>query len=279
MLSASDMPIPDEHTDPHATDTSTTVLLLPSFTMFDNVTPSTVPDLIHNHVNKSPTNMTPLIHSSPPQNRPPSAKSAKSHTSVPSTLIPRDCPHDYLILLCSHKTRDARCGQSAPLLRREFERHLRPLGLYRDLHDERPGGCAIYFINHVGGHKYAANVLIYRRVGSAGVISPPVDEQTDAVERGGAQNGTAAAASAEEVEEKGVEGEDWRNGDEKRNGEEKEGPSKPPIREAAQCMWLARVRPEDCENIVKYTILQGKLLKPERQLRGGFDRGRQLVSW
>jgi (2Fe-2S) ferredoxin len=48
---------------------------------------------------------------------------------------------------------------------------------------------------------------------------------------------------------------------------------------AAQCIWLARVRPEDCENVVKYTVLQGKVVKPDRQLRGGFDRGKQLVSW
>lgn len=49
--------------------------------------------------------------------------------------------------------------------------------------------------------------------------------------------------------------------------------------EAAQCIWLARVRPEDCENIIRYTVLQGKVLKPRRQLRGGFDRCKQLASW
>lgn len=49
--------------------------------------------------------------------------------------------------------------------------------------------------------------------------------------------------------------------------------------EGAQCIWLARVRPEDCEGIIKYTVLQGKVVKPERQLRGGFDRGKGLVSW
>ena len=49
--------------------------------------------------------------------------------------------------------------------------------------------------------------------------------------------------------------------------------------EAAQCIWLARVRPEDCENIVRYTVLQGKVVKPKSQLRGGFDRSRQVVSW
>ena len=65
--------------------------------------------------------------------------------------------------MCSQATRDARCGQSAPLLRREFERQLRPLGLYRDPDDHRPGGVGIYFISHVGGHKYSANIMIYRR--------------------------------------------------------------------------------------------------------------------
>jgi (2Fe-2S) ferredoxin len=45
------------------------------------------------------------------------------------------------------------------------------------------------------------------------------------------------------------------------------------------CIWLARVRPEDCENIIRYTILQGKVVKPERQLRGGFDRSKQVASW
>lgn len=48
---------------------------------------------------------------------------------------------------------------------------------------------------------------------------------------------------------------------------------------AAQCIWLARVKPEDCEGIVKYTVLQGKVVKPEQQLRGGFDRSRGLMSW
>lgn len=88
------------------------------------------------------------------------------------------------------------------------------------MQDERPGGVGIYFISHVGGHKYAANVMVYRR----------------------------------------AEG-----------GESGDG--------AGQCIWLARVRPEDCEGIVKFTVLQGKVVKPERQLRGGFDRGKGLVSW
>lgn len=48
---------------------------------------------------------------------------------------------------------------------------------------------------------------------------------------------------------------------------------------AAQCIWLARVKPEDCEGIVKFTVLQGKVIKPQSQLRGGFDRQRGVLSW
>ena len=83
----------------------------------------------------------------------------------------------------------------------------------------------------MGGHKFAANVMVYRR-------GDLVSEQP-----GGGEG---------KVEGKG---------------------------EGAQCIWLARVRPEDCEGIVRFTVLRGKVVKPESQLRGGFDRGRGLVSW
>ncbi|MCJ1416584.1 hypothetical protein MMC32_002922 [Xylographa parallela] len=236
MLSASNMPVPSTHHNHAQGAEPTTVLLLPSFTLVENVTPQSVPDLINHYVSTSPTNTTPLTRPSTAASALPPASSLPAHTdtisaeqplsaSPPPSIFPtRSSPHSYLILLCSQKTRDARCGQSAPLLRRELERHLRPLGLYRDLHDERPGGVGIYFISHVGGHKFSANMMVYRRAGA---------------------DGTGRVADGE----------------------------------AGQCIWLARVRPEDCEGIVKFTVLQGKVVKPERQLRGGFDRERGLVSW
>lgn len=216
MLSASNMPVPEQQDGVQsegAADPRTTVLLLPAFIMIDNVTRSRVPSLLATHVSNAPTTTTPLVRSPSP------SPELNSH----SEFIVRSCPHKHIILLCSQKTRDARCGQSAPLLRKEFERHLRPLGLQRDLNDTRPGGVGIYFVSHVGGHKYSANVMIYRRADTAG---------------------QADHAS-----------------------------------EAAQCIWIARVRPEDCENIIRYTVLRGKVVKPERQLRGGFDRVKGLVSW
>ncbi|KAH7135812.1 Sucrase/ferredoxin-like-domain-containing protein [Dendryphion nanum] len=277
MLSASNIPVPDH------SDHSTTVLLLPAFQFIDNVTPANTPELITDFVNNGPTNTTPLnplessrqeqqssIPSSDTSTPNPSTTGtptlaptipiAPSANHADSTLRARPCPHKYLILLCSQKTRDARCGQSAPLLRKEFERHLRPLGLYRDLHDERPGGVGIYFISHVGGHKFSANVMIYRK--STAVARPrQINGQPDGI-----------AETLEKLNVEDDKGEEVVLDVNKAQEEEGKG-------EAAQCIWLARVKPEDCENIIRYTVLQGKVVKPGSQLRGGFDRCTQMVSW
>ncbi|PBP27878.1 sucrase/ferredoxin domain containing protein [Diplocarpon rosae] len=233
MLSASNIPTQNRSSD----YAEPTTVLLPAFIIIENVTPKSVNTLITQYINNAPTNTTPLGPFSIPPSLPDPLPTAEQMTSRPS-------PHRALILLCSQKTRDARCGQSAPLLRKEMERHLRSYGLYRDLDDERPGGVGIYFISHVGGHKYSANVMIYRKANAFGL---------DKIERG------------------------------KLAGEAYLPPQKPSPDEAhegaAQCMWIARVRPEDCEGIIKYTVLQGKLVKPESQLRAGFDRQRGLFSW
>lgn len=233
------MPVPDEYHMHEEGKQPTKVLILPSFTIVENVTPQLAPDLIEHFVNNSATTTTPLgaISAAPADQNDSSEEQSSesiphpSSTSITTPLRSHPCPHAAVILLCSQRTRDARCGQSAPLLRREFERHLRPLGLYRDMDDTRPGGVGIYFISHVGGHKYSANVIVYRR------------RNFDWYKTEGAE--------AESGEQEG----------------------------AAQGIWLARVRPEECENIIRYTVLQGKVLKPAQQLRAGFDRVRGLTSW
>ncbi|KAK4696635.1 hypothetical protein P7C71_g1315, partial [Lecanoromycetidae sp. Uapishka_2] len=251
MLSASNMPI-DVHDSHPPAHRPTTVLLLPAFTFIDNVTPSLVPMLINHYISPAPTTTTPLTSVSANTTVPFQAESQSPPFVAPaldsSPFTTRQCPHKYLILMCSQRTRDARCGQSAPLLKREFERHLRPLGLYRDAHDERPGGVGIYFISHVGGHKFSANIMVYRRADAVIKESPVQDAAKGEKET----NGTESVKKTVP---------------EKRLGE------------GAQCIWLARVRPEDCEGIVKYTVLQGKVVKPQSQLRGGFDREKGLVSW
>ncbi|KAH8896995.1 hypothetical protein GQ53DRAFT_638564 [Thozetella sp. PMI_491] len=245
MLSASNIPTP-HHTSDYSEPT--TVLLLPAFTIIENVTPATVPTLISEYVNKAPTNTTALGPFSLPKSLP--APLPEASPAALKELTSRPCPHHAIILLCSQKKRDARCGQSAPLLQKELQRHLQPLGLYRDLDDERPGGVGIYFISHVGGHKYSANMMIYRRPNAFGV---------DDVERTKLPPGE----TLKPIKANGTGGEEEDDADVG----------------AAQCIWLARIKPEDCEGIVKYTILQGKVIKPETQLRGGFDRSKGLLSW
>lgn len=229
MLSASNIPTPSHHTD---YSEPTTLLLLPAFRILENVTPAAVPGVV-SYINTAPTSTTPL-DSSIPQSLPAPLPTAAEVTSRP-------CPHSALVLLCSQKTRDARCGQSAPLLRKELERLLRPLGLFRDLDDERPGGVGIYFISHVGGHKYSANVMVYRKANAFGL---------DDVERAKAGEADVKPVVKTEVADEG-----------------------------AQCIWLARIKPADCEGVVKFTILQGKVVRPESQLRGGFDRTTGAISW
>ncbi|KAK5994992.1 Actin patches distal protein 1 [Cladobotryum mycophilum] len=254
MLSASNIPTPHDTSD---YSEPTTLLLLPAFTLVQNVHPRNVPLLISDIISLAPTNVSPL--------RPWSSILPATLPSPDPALPPlmtKACPHSAVILMCSQRTRDARCGQSAPLLRKELERHLRPLGLYRDLHDERPGGVGIYFISHVGGHKYSANVMIYRRPNAFGQDEEPLPGDVQ----------EAAAKGREEEEEEEEENSDGGD-DDATVVEEKRDVG------AAQCIWLARVKPEDCENLVRYTVLKGKVVKPERQLRGGFDRARGLMSW
>jgi len=241
MVSASNIPTPHQTT---SYSEPTTVFLLPAFTIVENVTPATVPTLV-DIINVAPTNTSPLEPVSIPRSL--EAPLPEATPAALRELTTRPSPHRALILLCSQKTRDARCGQSAPLLRKEFARHLTPLGLYRDLDDERPGGVGIYFISHVGGHKYSANVMVYRRQDAFGLDEVQMGKLT------------------EEERQRVVP---IKKGD---GPEEDYG--------AAQCIWLARVRPEDCEGIVKWTVLQGKVVKPRSQLRGGFDRGKGLMSW
>lgn len=55
-------------------------------------------------------------------------------------------PYDSMILICSHRKRDKRCGVTAPILNREFDHVLRDL----DIHDGE-GGTSVFMVSHVGG--------------------------------------------------------------------------------------------------------------------------------
>lgn len=57
------------------------------------------------------------------------------------------------IFVCSHKSRDARCGYCGPILADEFKAKLEE----RNLHHQ----WTVAKVSHVGGHVYAGNIIIY----------------------------------------------------------------------------------------------------------------------
>ncbi|CCE92098.1 Apd1p TDEL_0D05140 [Torulaspora delbrueckii] len=74
-----------------------------------------------------------------------------------------DAGEKAFVLLCSHATRDKRCGIVAPYLKKSFDLRLQKSNLYRDISDRTAGGVNVVFVNHVGGHKFAANVQVFLR--------------------------------------------------------------------------------------------------------------------
>ncbi|PGG99352.1 hypothetical protein AJ79_08546 [Helicocarpus griseus UAMH5409] len=76
--------------------------------------------------------------------------------------------HSPTILICGHGHRDQRCGIMGPVLRDEFRRVLGMKGLGVGGDDgngagviDAVGKANVGLISHIGGHKYAGNVIIY----------------------------------------------------------------------------------------------------------------------
>lgn len=85
-----------------------------------------------------------------------------------------DIHHSPVILICGHGGRDLRCGIMAPVLEAEFARILAARGFTTNLSGtttssgsadavvvDRENHAHIGLISHVGGHKYAGNVIVY----------------------------------------------------------------------------------------------------------------------
>jgi Sucrase/ferredoxin-like len=86
---------------------------------------------------------------------------------------------DVVVLICGHGGRDMRCGLMGPVLRDEFERQLPKEGfrvlkgpVEVDGGEENPllgkvevggtsGTARVGLISHIGGHKFAGNVILY----------------------------------------------------------------------------------------------------------------------
>jgi len=75
---------------------------------------------------------------------------------------------EILVLICGHGGRDERCGIMGPLLRSEFQEKLQKRGIHvtpqapeEQLKDQDIKSARVGLISHIGGHKYAGNVIIY----------------------------------------------------------------------------------------------------------------------
>ena len=92
---------------------------------------------------------------------------------------------DVLVLICGHGGRDGRCGVMGPVLREEFERQLPGEGfevlkgpieaspkeellLENGEHQNDGKGARVGQISHIGGHKFAGNVILYFPPGMKG---------------------------------------------------------------------------------------------------------------
>lgn len=79
-----------------------------------------------------------------------------------------DIPHEALsgvhVFICTHGARDQRCGVCGPPLYERFAAEIAARGLEGHVH--------LYRSSHVGGHRYAGNVLIYPTGDWYGYVTP-----------------------------------------------------------------------------------------------------------
>lgn len=115
-----------------ANTTSTSLKLFPHFLNFPLIKNTSTH---HNHLAS-----TYLGDQSTPPTSPP---------HPPPSFAPPEPITKPTILICSHGTRDARCGILGPLLYEEFLKHV-------------PSDTVdVGMISHIGGHAFAGNVIIY----------------------------------------------------------------------------------------------------------------------
>lgn len=86
---------------------------------------------------------------------------------------------DVVVLICGHGGRDMRCGITGPVLQDEFSKSLDKVGLHvessaveinfaegekrliGDGEEKKRITARVGLISHIGGHKFAGNVIVY----------------------------------------------------------------------------------------------------------------------
>lgn len=131
-----------------------------------------------------------------------------------------------IVLICGHMERDKRCGIYGPILLEEFNKHLPPTAY-----------PTATLVSHIGGHRFAGNVIIY---------IPPDFLPTP---------GRSASSSGDMV---------------------KKEKNLVPHKLAGSGIWYGRVERESVEQIVNETILGGRILANHFR-GGVDQNGRSLV--
>ncbi|TMW58279.1 hypothetical protein Poli38472_011867 [Pythium oligandrum] len=73
----------------------------------------------------------------------------------------------YHIFVCAHEQRDFRCGCNGPLLLRWL----------KDIGEKRNISLHLYSASHFGGHRYAANAIVYPSGDWFGLLNEPADAE------------------------------------------------------------------------------------------------------
>jgi hypothetical protein len=149
-------------------------------------------------------------------------------------------PFHSFVLICSHAKRDKRCGVTSRYLFSAFESGLRRREIYRSFDDTRTeaqggvlgGGTVLGRTSHIGGHKFAGNVIIYRRRTKS---VDQLHQKLEALTLEEAETTDTAEKKPEDVQAEGI--------------------------------WLGRVEPKHVEAIIEEVIIKGRVFK--ELYRGG----------
>ncbi|OAL55485.1 Sucraseferredoxin-like protein, partial [Pyrenochaeta sp. DS3sAY3a] len=126
---------------------TTTALLFPSFTRIRDIphTPSAFSALATAYLKAR------SLHPMHAALSPPQKAALLRDESLAALLSPPEEITKPTILICGHGGRDVRCGVLGPILQTAFRAELARRGIEGD----------VAHISHIGGHKYAGNVIIY----------------------------------------------------------------------------------------------------------------------
>ncbi|KAG0304986.1 hypothetical protein BGZ98_004746 [Dissophora globulifera] len=138
------------------------VIVLPDQIMVDNVTPEQCNDFFDAFL-KSPVGSVQMADAGFADTSSSEYGRSTKVIAGQTTFTAKRWLPKAAVMICSHKKRDKRCGVVAPILRKEFLRELRS----KDLFGDGAGDVEIWMVSHIGGHKFAGNVIVHKDEGMA----------------------------------------------------------------------------------------------------------------